>query len=80
MFTFDLFATEVGHTTFALMNSLTESIIMRIPLCLTFSYLFGLGFEEIYFGEAFSPLVSAIIGILYFRREKWKNVKLMETK
>jgi len=77
MFTINSFATGVGHSLFAMINSLFQSVALRIILCMTLSV--AMGHVGIYWGEFLSPIPCAVVGLVYFKSGRWeKNVGIIE--
>lgn len=77
MFTMDSFATGVGDATFAMINSLVHALFMRLVLSVLLGDVLGYGFLGICVGESISPLVSAVIGVLYYRSGTWRARKIL---
>lgn len=71
---FNALAIGVGNSMRSTFNSILDSAICRIPLCLIFGAVWGL--PGIYWGMALSPLSAAISGFVYFRRGSWKSYYL----
>ena len=72
MYTCNAFATGTGHATFAMANSLLDSVVMRLGVSAFLGFSLSLGFVGIYMGEALSPLISAVLGIVYCKKSKWQ--------
>ncbi len=66
MYTFDSYATGIGQATFAMLNSLLESVVMRLFLAWLLGEVLAWGFMGIYIGQMLSPLLPAIIGAAFF--------------
>lgn len=77
MFTLDSFATGVGDATFAMLNALVHALVMRLLLSVLLGDVLGYGFTGICIGESISPLVSAVLGVVYYRRGNWKMRKII---
>jgi len=70
MYSFDSFAVGVGSANIAMVDALLDAAFIRLPLCFLISTSFISGFEGIYWGQAFSPIIPAIIGATYFRSKR----------
>lgn len=75
MYILDSFATGVGDSFFAMLNSMLHSVLMRLLLSWLFCFGMGFGFVGIYWGEMISPLLSFFVGIYYFYHGSWKKKK-----
>lgn len=71
MYTFDSFAISVGAAYIALLNALLDAVIIRLPLSWLLAFTFDWGAAGIYVGQAFSPLVPALIGAYFFHSRRW---------
>lgn len=76
MYTFNCLATGAGAASFAMFNSLLDSILIRFVL-IGWLYWAGYGLPAIYLGQALSALLPAAVGSAYFHRRKWKVRKLI---
>lgn len=77
MYTIDSFATGVGHASFAMVNAILHSVVMRLLLSFLLAYVCGLGYLGIYWAECVSPVIPAVIGIIYFKKGAWKTRGLL---
>lgn len=71
-------AIGVGRSTRAMVNSLTDSVFVRLPLCVILNYAAGLSLTGIYIGMAVSPLAAVLMGWWYFHRGNWRNEQLLK--
>lgn len=78
MYSFDSFAVGVGSATLAMVNALLDSAFIRLTLCWVLSMSIQEGFQGIYWGQALSPIIPAIIGAAYFYSKRWKKKKLIQ--
>ncbi len=60
-----------GHTTFVLLSSIMNSIVVRLVLALIFDHFFGL--VGIYWACMIAPASSVPLGYLYERAGKWRR-------
>lgn len=79
MYTYDSFATGVGAACVAMVNSLLDSVVVRLAFSWLLGSLMGLGFTGVCLGQALSPLLPALAGAWYFRRGRWEK-KMGEAK
>ncbi len=80
MYTFDSFAIGIGSANVALVNALLDSVLIRLPLSWLLAFAANIGFTGIYIGQAFSPVLPAIVGGLYFKSKAWENKRLIHHK
>ena len=73
MYTFDSFATGVGHAAFAMANACLDSVVMRLALSWVFGFGLGWGAHGIYWAQAISSLLPMAAGICYFVLGKWRR-------
>ena len=71
MYIFDSFAVGVGSPRVALVNSLMDSFLLRMPLIWCLDVVFSLGVTGLYLGQSLAPVIPAIIGALFFFRKRW---------
>ncbi len=71
-------AIGVGNSKRSMINSITDSLIVRIPACYLLGELFGLGLTGIYWGMAISPIAAVFMGWHYFHYGNWRNVSLLK--
>ena len=79
MYTLDSFAIGVGAANVAMINALLDAVIVRLPASWLLSYTLNMGFSGIYYGQALSPVLPAIVGLLYFVGGKWEGKTLLKT-
>lgn len=73
MYIYDSFAIGVGNSFLAMLNSFLDSIIIKLFLSFLFTYFLSYGVNSLYVSQAVSPIIPAIIGWLYYKRENWKG-------
>lgn len=76
MYTFDSLATGIGAATFAMGNALLDSVVIRLLLSWILGSVVGMGFLGIYIAQALSPLLPAILGLLYVKSRPWEKQTL----
>lgn len=76
MSSFNSLAIGVGLTSVAMLNSIIDSVVARIGLCLLLGYGLGLGLTGIYWALALAPAAAAIGGFLFYQTKKWKGSHL----
>lgn len=79
MYSLDSFAIGVGAANVAMINALLDAVIVRLPMSWFLSFTLNMGFSGIYYGQALSPVLPAIVGLLYFVGGKWEGKTLLET-
>lgn len=79
MYTLDSFAIGVGAANVAMINALLDAVIVRLPMSWILAFAFNMGFPGIYYGQALSPVLSAIVGLLYFMSKKWERKTLIQS-
>ena len=77
MYTFDSFAIGIGSANIAMTNALLDAVIVRLPVSWLLAFTFSYGFTGIYIGQALSPVLPAIVGLLYFKSRVWEKKKLI---
>lgn len=80
MYTLDSFAIGVGSANVAMCNALLDAVVVRLPVCWLLAFTLQMGFTGIYIGQAVSPVLPAIVGLLYFMSKKWTSKKLLDNK
>ncbi|HNY18017.1 MAG TPA: MATE family efflux transporter [Treponemataceae bacterium] len=75
MYVLDSFATGAGDSSFAMMNAMLHSVVMRLCLSVLLSIGLGMGCVGLYWGESLSPILSCLVGIGYFASGFWKRRK-----
>lgn len=78
MYTLDSFAIGVGAANVAMINALLDAVIVRLPISWLFAFVFSMGFSGVYYGQALSPVLPAIVGLLYFKSKKWERKALIQ--
>jgi len=68
---YNALAMGAGHTTFALLSSIMNSIVVRVILALIFDHYFGL--VGIYWACMIAPASSVPLGYLYERHGAWRR-------
>ena len=79
MYTLDSFAIGVGAANIAMINALLDAVIMRLPVSWLLAFALNMGFSGIYYGQALSPVLPAIVGLLYFMSRKWEHKTLIQS-
>lgn len=79
MYSFDSFAVGVGSANIAMVDALLDAVFIRLSLCWFLSISVAYGFEGVYWGQALSPIIPAIIGATYFYSRRWEKKKLIGT-
>ena len=77
MYTFDSFAIGIGSANIAMINALLDAAIVRLPLSFLLAFVTDIGFSGVYIGQAVSPILPAIVGLLYFKSKIWESKKLI---
>ena len=77
MYTFDSFAVGVGAADAAMVNSLLEAVVVRIIVSWLLAFVFNLGFYGIYAGQAVSPVIPSILGLVFFKSKLWEKNRLI---
>lgn len=77
MYTLDSFAIGIGSANVAMCNVLLDAVVVRLPICWLLAFIFQMGFTGIYIGQAVSPVLPAIVGVVYFTSKKWSSKKLI---
>ena len=77
MYTFDSFAIGAGAANIAMCNALLDAVVVRLPVCWLLAFPLQIGFTGIYIGQAISPVLPAIAGLVYFAGKKWYSNKLI---
>ena len=73
MYVLDSFATGAGDSSFAMVNAMLHSVVMRLCLSVFLSVSLGMGCVGLYWGESLSPTLSCLVGIGYFASGFWKR-------
>ena len=77
MYTFDSFAIGIGYANVAMVNSLLEAVFIRLSVSYLLAFTANMGFIGIYIGQALSPVLPAVVGLIYFKSKIWQNNKLI---
>lgn len=80
MYTLDSFAIGVGAANIAMFNALLDAVIVRLPVSWLLAFTLSMGFPGIYYGQALSPILPAIVGFLYFQNKGWERKTLIQKK
>ena len=80
MYTLDSFAIGVGAANIAMLNALLDAVIVRLPVSWLLAFTLNMGFPGIYYGQALSPILPAIVGFLYFQNKGWERKTLIQKK
>ena len=67
MYTFDSFAIGVGSANVAMINALLDAVFVRLSVSWILAFVIHIGFTGIYIGQAVSPVLPAIVGLIYFK-------------
>lgn len=78
MYTLDSFAIGVGAANIAMFNALLDAVIVRLPASWLLAFHLSMGFPGIYYGQALSPILPAIVGLLYFQSKRWERKTLIQ--
>lgn len=77
MYTFDSFAIGIGSANIAMGNALLDAVFVRLPVSWILAFAVQMEFTGIYIGQAVSPILPAIIGLIYFKNNAWEKKKLI---
>lgn len=80
MYTLDSFAIGLGAANIAMLNALLDAVIVRLPVSWLLAFTLNMGFPGIYYGQALSPILPAIVGFLYFQNKGWERKTLIQKK
>ena len=78
MYTFDSFAIGVGSANVAMINALLDAVFVRLSVSWILAFVIQIGFTGIYIGQAVSPVLPAIVGLIYFKSKEWEKKKLIQ--
>ena len=78
MYTLDSFAIGVGAANVAMINALLDAVIVRLSVSCLLAFTLNMSFPGIYYGQAISPILPAIVGLLYFVSRKWERKTLIQ--
>ena len=62
----------------ASLNALLDAVVVRLPVSWLFAFTLGMGFSGVYLGQALSPILPALVGLLYFRGKDWERRSLVQ--
>lgn len=77
MYTLDSFAIGVGAAHVAMVNALLDAVMVRLPVGWLLAFSLSMGFPGIYLGQALSPILPALVGLLYFKSRGWERKTLV---
>lgn len=77
MYMFDSFAIGVDSANIAMANALLDAVFVRLPVSWLLAFTFHIGYPGIYIGQAVSPLLPAIIGLIFFKSGIWESKRLI---
>lgn len=77
MYTLDSFAIGVGAAHVAMVNALLDAMVVRLPVGWVLAFSFSMGFSGIYLGQALSPILPALVGLIYFKSRGWERKRLV---
>lgn len=73
MYTLDSFAIGVGAAHVAMVNALLDAVVVCLPVGWLLAFPLSLGFSGIYLGQALSPILPALVGLVYFKSRVWEG-------
>ena len=79
MYTLDSFAIGVDAANVAMINALLDAVIVRLSMSWLLAFVLNMGFSGIYYGQTLSPVLPAIVGLLYFASRKWEYKTLIQS-
>lgn len=77
MYTLDSFAIGVGAAHVAMVNALLDAVVVRLPVGWLLAFSLSLGFSGIYLGQTLSPVLPALVGLVYFKSRVWERKTLV---
>lgn len=77
MYTLDSFAIGVGAAHVAMVNALLDAVVVRLPVGWLLAFSLSIGFPGIYLGQALSPILPALVGLIYFKSRAWERKRLV---
>lgn len=77
MYTLDSFAIGVGAAHVAMANALLDTVVVRLPVGWLLAFSLSVGFPGIYLGQALSPILPALVGLIYFKSRVWERKTLV---
>lgn len=78
MYTFDSFAIGIGCANIAMVNALLDAVVVRLPISWLLAFPLAFGFPGVYLGQALSPILPALVGLLYFKSRRWECRRLIK--
>ena len=77
MYTLDSFAIGVGAAHVAMVNALLDAVVVRLPVGWLLAFSLSMGFPGIYLGQTLSPILPALVGLIYFKSRGWERKTLV---
>ena len=77
MYTLDSFAIGVGAAHVAMVNALLDAVVVRLSVGWLLAFSLSMGFPGIYLGQALSPILPALVGLIYFKSRVWERKPLV---
>lgn len=77
MYTLDSFSIGVGAAHVAMGNALLDAVVVRLPVGWLLAFSLSMGFPGIYLGQALSPILPALVGLIYFKSRIWERKTLV---
>lgn len=78
MYTLDSFAIGVGAAAHvAMVNALLDAVVVRLPVGWLLAFFLSMGFFGIYLGQTLSPILPALVGLIYFKSRGWERKRLV---
>ena len=77
LYTLDSFAIGAGSANIAMCNAFLDAVIVRLPVCWLLAFPMQMGAIGVYIGQALSPILPALTGIVYFKSKSWETKKLI---
>ncbi len=78
MYTLDSFAIGAGAANIAMINAFLDAVIVRLPVSWFFAFALNMGSPGIYYGQALSPILPAIVGFFFFQGSSWERKTLIQ--
>ncbi|MGI6071539.1 MAG: MATE family efflux transporter [Lachnospiraceae bacterium] len=80
MGTYDGVVTGTGASMLSFLGGFLDGVLFRITLSLLFAWVFDMGIEGFFLGEAMARLGPIIVGMIYYHSGAWlKKKKLVES-
>ena len=57
--------------------TLLDAVVVRLPVAWLLAFSFSIGFSGIYLGQALSPILPALVGLIYFKSRVWERKTLV---